>query len=82
VKLDVEGFEYELLPHLGPLLGPRTEAALIALHPKILLATGRGRADIEAATARALAPLAGFRSTILDGTALTGANVTVLFERE
>ena len=51
-------------------------------HPKILAATGQGRAEIETATARALARLSGFRSTVLDGTGLTEGNVTVLFDRE
>jgi FkbM family methyltransferase len=53
LKMDVEGAEYTLLPHLAPLLGPRTVAALIAFHPRLLAKAGRTVDEIEALTVAA-----------------------------
>jgi FkbM family methyltransferase len=59
IKMDIEGAEYALLPHLGPLL-ERAAAVLVAFHPAILSAA---LADAREATRRnraALSTLAGF----------------------
>ncbi len=57
LKMDVEGAEYGLLPHLAPLLGPRTVAALIAFHPRLLAKAGRTAGEIETLTAAAASAL-------------------------
>lgn len=40
VKMDIEGAEYDLLPHLGPLLAGADVAVLLSLHPVILCEAG------------------------------------------
>jgi FkbM family methyltransferase len=60
LKLDVEGAEYGLLPHLGPLLTPRTGAILVSFHPRIA-GEALGPALPKALRA-ALGPLARFSS--------------------
>lgn len=85
VKMDVEGAEYQLLPHLAPLLGPRTVAALIAFHPRLLAKAGRSAAEIEALTATAQPALAAYtlRSLDCEGTPISRqANSTVLATRK
>ncbi|WP_187829822.1 FkbM family methyltransferase [Labrys sp. KNU-23] len=85
VKMDVEGAEYQLLPHLGPLLGPRTVAALIAFHPRLLAKAGRSAAEIEALTATAQPALAAYtlRSLDCEGAPISRqANSTVLATRK
>ncbi len=66
LKMDVEGAEYQLLPHLAPLLGPRTVAALIAFHPRLLAKSGRSPAEIEALTATAQSALSAYTLHSLD----------------
>ncbi|MDZ5451390.1 FkbM family methyltransferase [Labrys sp. ZIDIC5] len=66
LKMDVEGAEYQLLPHLASLLGPRTVAALIAFHPRLLAKSGRTADEIEALTATAQSALAAYRLQSLD----------------
>lgn len=88
LKIDIEGAEYALLPHLAPLLGPRTAAALVAFHPRLLQAAGHATAEIERLTDAATAVFAGYRARPLDLVAEAGApvvsttrNATVLFSR-
>ncbi|MDJ1159447.1 FkbM family methyltransferase [Chelatococcus sp. SYSU_G07232] len=61
VKIDIEGAEYDLLPHLGPLMDRSEAAVLLSLHPGIL-AAGRGldANEIIRRTAAALAPFRGW----------------------
>ncbi|GLS17518.1 nucleotide-binding protein [Labrys miyagiensis] len=66
LKMDVEGAEYGLLPHLAPLLGPRTVAALIAFHPRLLAKAGHGAGAIEALTASAALALGDYSLRSLD----------------
>lgn len=66
LKMDVEGAEYGLLPHLAPLLGPRTTAALIAFHPRLLAKAGRAADEIEALTLAARQSLGDYTLRSLD----------------
>jgi FkbM family methyltransferase len=60
VKIDLEGAEYDLLPHLGPILD-RAAAVHLSLHPALLMAAvGNERRAAEALSRKALAALAGF----------------------
>lgn len=59
IKMDIEGAEYALLPHLGPLLD-RAAAILVAFHPTILAAALGSNRDAARQTRAALAALAGF----------------------
>ena len=63
LKLDIEGVEYGLLPHLGPLLTPRTVAVLVSFHPRIAAASA-GTSQLRAA----LAPLASFQARPIGST--------------
>jgi FkbM family methyltransferase len=58
LKLDIEGAEYGLLPHLGPLLTPRTIAILVSFHPRIAREAVWG--SLPKALRGALRPLARF----------------------
>lgn len=60
IKLDIEGGEYSLLPHMGPLLAQPGTALLLSLHPEILAESGAE--DPAAATRAALAPLRGWQA--------------------
>jgi FkbM family methyltransferase len=87
LKLDVEGAEYDLLPHMAPLLGRPLAACVIAFHPRILAATGVEGAGIEARSAAAERALSGYAARPLEGAggARTRAisrevDATVLFE--
>ena len=64
IKIDIEGAEYALLPHLGPLLDRPEVAILLSLHPVILAQAGV--ADLDAALRSALAPFAGWRAYRID----------------
>lgn len=72
IKLDIEGGEFALLPHLAPLLRrggddrPAPTAALVSFHPGILRETGVSMEEITALTARALAPFDGWASLEID----------------
>lgn len=55
VKLDIEGGEYGLMPHLGPILTARTAALVVSFHPRMLRQT-----SVRTALRAALRPLAGF----------------------
>ncbi|WP_413990376.1 FkbM family methyltransferase [Labrys okinawensis] len=66
LKMDVEGAEYGLLPHLAPLLGPRTVAALIAFHPRLLAKAGRTADEMEALTLAAEQSLGDYVLRSLD----------------
>lgn len=85
LKMDVEGAEYQLLPHLAPLLGPRTVAALIAFHPRLLAKSGHAPAQIEALTATAQSALTAYALRSLDCEDMPvsrQANSTVLLTRK
>lgn len=85
LKMDVEGAEYQLLPQSAPLLGPRTVAALLAFHPRLLAKAGRSAADIEALTAQAQEALAAYELHGLDNAdppVSRQANSTVLATRK
>jgi FkbM family methyltransferase len=85
LKMDVEGAEYQLLPYLAPLLGPRTVAALIAFHPRLLAKAGRSPVQIEALTATAQSALAAYELRSLDCEDMPisrQANSTVLLTRK
>jgi FkbM family methyltransferase len=60
IKLDIEGGEYALMPHMGPLVARPGTALLLSLHPEILLESGAD--NIAAATRAALAPLQGWQA--------------------
>jgi FkbM family methyltransferase len=47
IKIDIEGGEYAVGPQLPPLLGPRTFAVLLSLHPEILIGAGSWRKRLE-----------------------------------
>jgi FkbM family methyltransferase len=60
VKIDLEGGEYRLLPHLGPILD-RAAAVHLSLHPAFLLeAVDQDRATAQALSRAAVAPLKDF----------------------
>jgi FkbM family methyltransferase len=87
LKMDVEGAEYSLLPHLHPLLGQRTAAAIIAFHPKLLGKAGHGAEAIAALTRDAKAALDAYDLHNLDSGTADGeisciANSTVLLTRK
>jgi FkbM family methyltransferase len=58
IKIDIEGAEYGLLPHLRPLLD-RAAAVLVSFHPKILQAAVPDK-DIARETRAALSALSDF----------------------
>jgi hypothetical protein len=59
-KIDLEGGEYALLPHLGPVLD-RAAAVHLSLHPALLLESLHGDgAAAQALSRAALAGLAAF----------------------
>ena len=60
VKIDVEGAEYALLPHLGPLLGGPEVSVLMSFHPVIL--SQAGVSDVTGRTRAAVAIFAGWSS--------------------
>jgi FkbM family methyltransferase len=60
IKLDIEGGEYALMPHMGPLLAPAGTFLLLSVHPEILAESGAG--DPAAATRAVLAPVAGWET--------------------
>lgn len=64
VKVDVEGGEYDLLPHLGPLLDRPGTRLLLSFHPEILRAADPAGAGLR--TDRAIAALAGWASFALE----------------
>jgi FkbM family methyltransferase len=66
LKMDIEGGEYALLPHLGPLLSSRTVAALIAFHPRLLAKAGHSAEAIQHMTKAAGVALAAYRLRTLD----------------
>jgi FkbM family methyltransferase len=59
IKMDIEGAEYALLPHLGPLLDC-ADAILVAFHPTILAAALGNHREAARQTRVALSALAGF----------------------
>ncbi|HEX2726539.1 MAG TPA: hypothetical protein VHN20_12025, partial [Beijerinckiaceae bacterium] len=59
IKMDIEGAEYALLPHLAPLLD-RADAILVAFHPTILAAVVNDRREAARQSRAALSALAGF----------------------
>jgi FkbM family methyltransferase len=60
VKIDLEGGEYGLLPHLAPIL-ERAAAVHLSLHPSFLLeSVGQDRAAATALSRKAIEALAGF----------------------
>ena len=57
IKIDIEGAEYGLLPHMRPLLD-RAAAVLLSFHPRLLLASVDGdRREALRLTRAALLPL-------------------------
>ena len=67
IKLDIEGGEFALLPHMAPLLRRRGPTRVLAsFHPGVLRETGVPEDDIRARTALALAPFAGWRGAEID----------------
>lgn len=76
IKIDIEGAEYDLLPHLGPLLGSRETVVLVSFHPVIL--GQAGATDVEARLAAALAPFAGWQARAVDDDGPAGPAPDVL----
>jgi FkbM family methyltransferase len=72
LKVDIEGSEYEVLPHIGPLLDFPEVTALISFHPQFLPG---GRSDwtpeVARLTARALQPFSSSRSFAVTDRAIT-----------
>lgn len=64
VKIDIEGGEYDLLPHLGPLLDRPGTRLLVSFHPEVLRSVDPARAEVR--TRRAIAALAGMASYALE----------------
>lgn len=64
IKIDIEGAEYALLPHLGPLLSGPDTSILLSLHPVILAQSGVS--DVAGSLRAALAPLASWRAQRID----------------
>lgn len=64
VKIDIEGAEYALLPHLGPLLGTPDPVILVSFHPAILRESGVR--DVLPPLREALEPFAGWRAFRID----------------
>jgi len=60
VKIDIEGAEYALLPHLRPLLAAPDLSVLVSFHPVILGQSGVE--DVPARLEAALAPFAGWQA--------------------
>jgi FkbM family methyltransferase len=87
VKMDVEGAEYGLAPHLGVLLPASLTALILAVHPSLLAEAGHEAAAIDTMTRGLEAALAGFAARPLDGGDARGGgiarehNTTMLFER-
>ena len=70
IKLDIEGGEFALLPHMAPLLqrcGPTR--VLASFHPGVLRETGAPEDAIHARSALALAPFAGWHGGEIDPSA-------------
>lgn len=66
VKIDIEGGEYVLVPALAPLLPARTRAVLLAVHPRILEASGESAAAVREATSRVLSAFHGWSIRVLE----------------
>ena len=66
VKIDIEGGEYVLVPALAPLLPACTRAVLLAVHPRILEASGEGATAVMNATARVLSAFHGWSIRVLE----------------
>jgi len=87
LKMDVEGAEYTLLPHLQTLLTERTVAALIAFHPKLLAKAGHSPETIDRLTLDARTALGDYILQSLDLDVPKGdisriGNSTVLLTRK
>lgn len=54
VKIDIEGAEYALLPHLGPLIARPDVSVLLSLHPVILAQSGEQHPEARAQEAAAI----------------------------
>jgi FkbM family methyltransferase len=76
VKIDIEGAEYDLLPHIGPLLANQDTVVLVSFHPVIL--GQAGIRDVETRLAAALVPFAGWRAIAVDGEVGSGPVPDVL----
>lgn len=66
VKIDIEGGEYALVPVLAPLLPECTRAVLLAVHPRILEASGAGTEAIRDATSRIFDAFPGWTVRVLE----------------
>lgn len=64
IKIDIEGAEYGLLPHVGPLLGAEDVSVLVSFHPVILRQSGVE--DILPSLEMALSAFAGWRAFRVD----------------
>ena len=64
VKIDVEGAEYRLLPHLGPLIASPDTVVLVSFHPVILRQAGVP--DVAPCLRAALEPFAGWHAFAVD----------------
>jgi hypothetical protein len=64
IKIDVEGGEYALLPHLGPLLSGPDVALLVSFHPDILRETGSQ--DPVTSLRTSLTALQGWRASSIE----------------
>jgi FkbM family methyltransferase len=63
VKVDIEGGEYAIVPHLAPELDAPQTAVMLSLHPKILCQT-QGEAEVLAATRAVLGAFAGWQAAV------------------
>jgi len=70
IKLDIEGGEYDLLPHMRPLVDRPGCRVLVSFHPRILATVQPEKAQQEASTRRALEVFEGFVPHALEASGL------------
>jgi FkbM family methyltransferase len=63
VKVDIEGGEYAIVPHLAPELAAPQTAVMLSLHPKILRQV-HGEEGLLASTRQVLSAFAGWRAAV------------------
>jgi FkbM family methyltransferase len=63
VKVDIEGGEYAIVPHLVPALNAPQSAVMLSLHPKILRQV-HGDEGVLAATRQVLGAFAGWQAAV------------------
>jgi FkbM family methyltransferase len=65
VKIDIEGWEYRIVPVLAPVIAAPQRAVMLSLHPKILT-QAEGESGVLEATRHVLGAFAGWRAAIAE----------------